>query len=326
MTEETTTRNTILIADDDPIARSMLRALLTKWGYKVISAHDGLEAARILEGSDPPQLAVLDWTMPGAEGPAVCQRVRALPERPYVYILLVTARNERGDLLSGLESGADDYLTKPFDTEELRARLLVGRRILDLQNNLITTREELRFKATHDALTGIANRATVLEAANRERARQVREKGPFGIVLMDVDHFKLVNDGCGHLAGDAVLLAIAQRIASCVRPYDTVGRYGGEEFLVVAPLSDAPGTMALAERIRMHIESAPVEAVVGSIRVTVSCGVAVSDGNTPIETEGLLHLADEALYRAKAQGRNRCELATAEAVLPHSVHVASQPT
>jgi diguanylate cyclase (GGDEF)-like protein len=314
-----TTTSSILIADDDPVARKMLQALLTKWGHQVVAVGDGLEAARILEGTDAPQLAILDWMMPGAEGPEICRRVRALSERPYVYILLVTGRSQRGDLLRGLESGADDYLTKPFDTEELRTRLLVGQRILDLQNKLISAREELRFKATHDALTGIPNRATALEAISHERSRQVRDTSSFGIVLIDIDHFKRVNDSYGHLVGDAVLKSVAQLIVGCVRPYDTVGRYGGEEFLVVVPLSDASGTMSLAERVRRRIESTSVSSDSGPIHVTISCGVAICSGETSIEVQSLLYLADEALYRAKAGGRNRCELAAVDAVLPQSV-------
>jgi len=316
---ETTSSGRILIADDDPVARSMLQGLLTKWGYQVIAVSDGLEAARVLESADAPQLAVLDWMMPGAEGPEICRRVRALSQRPYVYILLVTGRSQRGDLLRGLESGADDYLTKPFDNEELRTRLLVGQRILDLQNKLISAREELRFKATHDALTGIPNRATALEAINHEQSRQVRDTNPFGVILIDIDHFKRVNDSYGHLVGDAVLKSVAQQIVGCVRPYDTVGRYGGEEFLVVVPLSDAPGTMSIAQRVRRRVESTPVSSDSGSIHVTISCGVAICGGETPIEVQSLLYLADEALYRAKAGGRNRCELAAVDAVLPQSL-------
>jgi len=321
MTEGNSNSTRVLVADDDPVARSMLQTLLIKWGYDVVSVSDGLAALRILEGPDAPELAVLDWMMPGAEGPEICERIRAISDRPYVYILLVTSRSRRTDMANGFESGADDYLTKPLDADELRARLRVGLRILDLQRSLIAAREELRFKATHDALTGIANRATVLEAVNRERSRQVREGSPFGVVLIDVDHFKRVNDGCGHLAGDVVLKTVAERIAGCVRPYDTVGRYGGEEFLVVAPLSDAPGTLSLAERIRKRIESAAIDTTCGPISITVSCGVAASKGHEPPEIHALLYLADQALYCAKDRGRNRCELGSIEQVLPPAAPV-----
>jgi len=319
MIEGSTVPRRILIADDDPVARSMLHALLTKWGYQVLAVGDGLEATRILESVGAPQLAILDWMMPGAEGPEVCRSVRALCDRPYVYILLVTSRAHRGDLFKGLESGADDYITKPFDGGELRVRLLVGQRIVDLQNELIAARDELQFKATHDSLTGIPNRAAALEAIHHERSRQVRERGSFGILLIDIDHFKRVNDTYSHLVGDLVLKTVAQRIVSCVRPYDTVGRYGGEEFLVVIPHSDSSGTLSLAERVRKRIESAAFPTNAGPLHVTISCGAATCSSDAPVEVEALLYLADEALYRAKAAGRNRCELATVDPVLPKSL-------
>jgi two-component system, cell cycle response regulator len=299
----------ILIAEDDPVLRRMVEALLTKAGHEIIAVSDGKEALEILEGDDAPKLAVLDWMMPGMEGPQVCQRIRQRRDKPYVYILLLTALNQKGNLLEGLESGADDYLTKPFDAEELRARVRVGLRILSLQQSLITAREELRFQATHDALTGLLNRSSVLEAINRERSRQVREGGSLGIILADLDHFKHINDTYGHLVGDTVLKETARRMANCVRPYDSVGRYGGEEFLIVAPTADDKGSMSLAERMRETIASAPVETSSGSIRVTASFGVVISSSQKTAEPNALLHNVDTALYRAKELGRNRCELA-----------------
>jgi two-component system, cell cycle response regulator len=309
MMDKEKTANRILIAEDDPVSRRLLEAFLVKWGYQVVTATDGLDALRILEGEDSPPLAVLDWMMPGLEGPQVCQRIRAHPDRPYVYVLLLTARSQQDDILRGLDSGADDYLTKPFDAPELRARLHVGQRILDLQNRLIAAREELRFRATHDELTGLANRRVSLDAVSREHARQSREGGTFGIVLIDLDHFKNVNDTLGHLAGDAVLKEAARRIASCVRPYDTVGRYGGEEFLVVAPMCDRPGSVRLAERIREFLQSTPIDTGTGPLAVTASCGIAISIPAKPLDPKQLLRLADEALYRAKELGRNRSEFA-----------------
>jgi diguanylate cyclase (GGDEF)-like protein len=275
-----------------------------------------LEALRVLEKEDAPTLAVLDWMMPGLEGPQVCQRVREHLDRPYVYILLLTARSQKGDLLRGLESGADDYLTKPFDAQELRARLHVGRRILDLQDGLIAAREELRFRATHDLLTGIWNRGSALDAINREKSRQVREGGSFGVILIDVDHFKQVNDTYGHLCGDEVLKEAAARMGHCVRPYDTLGRYGGEEFLVVAPSSDIQGALVVAERIRQLIDSAPINTAAGPVRITVSCGISASVPGEMLDSQALLHTADEALYRAKEHGRNRSELANRPNLVP----------
>lgn len=307
MTQNRRIRNGVLIAEDDPLSRRMLEAFLTKSGYRVVTAVDGVDALRILTAEDSPSLAILDWMMPGLEGPQVCERVRALPDRPYVYILLLTARSEKQDLLNGLQSGADDYLTKPFHAQELRARLHVGQRILDLQDSLIAARDEMRFHATHDLLTGINNRAVVIDAMNRESSRQLREGGALGVVLLDLDRFKSVNDTLGHLAGDAVLKEAALRMKQTVRPYDMVGRWGGEEFLVVAPSSDAEGTLALAERIREAIQSTPVTTEAGDVHVTASCGVAASTESNRLGPDTLLRLADEALYRAKERGRNRTE-------------------
>jgi two-component system cell cycle response regulator len=326
MSEERKNRNKILIAEDDPVSRHMLKAFLVKWDYQVVAAADGLEALAILEAEEAPSLAVLDWMMPGLEGPQVLQRVREHPERPYVYVILLTARSQKGDMLEGLESGADDYLTKPFDAQELRARLRVGQRILDLQESLIVAREELRFRATHDALTGISNRATALDAVTREHSRQLREGGTFGVILADIDHFKRINDTHGHLAGDAVLKETSRRMVACVRPYDTVGRYGGEEFLIVAPASDGPGTLGLAERIRQAIGAGAFITDSGEVRVTGSFGVAVSSTAKPLESQALLRLADEALYRAKDRGRNRSELAAeSEVGGPHAATTNPAP-
>ncbi len=309
MTDEDKIANRILIAEDDPVSRRMLEAFLQKWGYHVVAAEDGLDALRILESEEAPPLAILDWMMPGLEGPEVCQRVRAHSDRPYAYILLLTARSQKDDLLRGLESGADDYLTKPFDAPELRARLHVGQRILELQNGLIAAREELRFRATHDELTGLANRRVLLDAIAREHSRQLRQGGSFGVVLIDLDHFKKINDTHGHLAGDAALKEVSRRMVACVRPYDTVGRYGGEEFVIVAPSCERSGAVMLTERILASLRSLPIETDKGPLSVTVSCGIAVSSAAKPIEPQDLLHMADEALYRAKEQGRDRSEFA-----------------
>lgn len=303
----------ILVAEDDPVSRRVLEAFLLKWGYQVTTACNGEEALHILESEDAPRLAVLDWMMPGMEGVQVCAKIRSTPSsRPYVYMLLLTARTQKEDLLAGMEAGIDDYLTKPFDAQELRARLHVGQRIVNLQDQLIGAREELRYRATHDALTGIYNRGEIIEALNREQARQARDGGSFGIIIADLDHFKRVNDTYGHAAGDAVLRETTLRMKRCVRSYDFVGRYGGEEFLLVVPSSDATGTLALAERIRQSMQSTPVTTDAGDIKVTISLGVAASTHPCPFDTQELLLRADQALYRAKENGRNRVELTAAQ--------------
>lgn len=300
----------ILVADDDPVSRRVLEVFLLKRGFEVITASNGTEALGILEKEDAPRLALLDWMMPGMEGIQICKRVRARTTHAYVYIILLSAKSQKEDLLRGLDSGADDYLTKPFDPQELHARLRVGQRILDLQDNLISTREELRFRASHDALTGIANRGTILEILGREHSRQVRVGGSFGIIMVDLDNFKKINDTHGHHCGDAVLQEAAKRMTSSVRAYDAVGRYGGEEFLIVVPAADAQATLALAERIRKTLECQPVATEECDIRITASLGVAASMDANRHPPANLLRLADEALYRAKGRGRNCSELAT----------------
>jgi len=304
-----TSKKKILIADDDPVSRLLLENFLVKWNYDVTVVTDGTQALRILESENSPRMAVLDWMMPGMEGIKICQRIRERESGHYIYLLLLTARNEKQDLLRGLEFGADDYLTKPFDAQELRARLHVGQRILDTQNALISAREELQFRATHDGLTGIYNRGMALDAIRREHSRMEREHMSFGVILADLDHFKNINDTYGHLCGDAVLKEAARRMCASVRPYDTVGRYGGEEFLIVAPSADGAGTLGLAERMRTAIDAHPFATDSGDIPVTASFGIAANVGAKPLNSDELLVLADAALYRAKQQGRNRSELA-----------------
>jgi two-component system cell cycle response regulator len=300
MTIEEKPKKRILIAEDDPVSRHLLTDFLVKWEYDVTVTTDGTQALRVLEREDTPRLAVLDWMMPGLDGVQICKKIRERSDKPYIYILLLTARSQKEDLLQGLAFGADDYLTKPFDAQELRARLHVGERILNLE-------DELRFRATHDTLTGIPSRSVALEAMSREYARQVREKSSFGVILADLDHFKNINDTYGHLCGDAVLKEAARRMTGCARAYDTVGRYGGEEFLTVVVSADESIILALAERMRIAIEYRPFATDFGELHITASFGSAASSSASPTDPKSLLQLADEALYRAKLKGRNRSE-------------------
>ncbi len=301
----------ILIAEDDKISRRVLEASLTEWGYEVTSVADGKDALGLLRGENAPRLAVLDWMMPGLEGVEVCAKIRERVDHPYVYVLLLSTRSEKQDMLAGLKAGADDYLTKPFDTQELRARLFAGERIIKLQDELIAARDALQFQATHDALTGLLNRGAILRDVTRELTRARREHVSLGVILVDIDHFKGVNDDYGHLTGDAVLHGVALRMSGLLRAYDSIGRYGGEEFLVLAPSSDAEGAMQFAERLRAGVESTTYETEAGSLRLTLSLGVAISDPEGAPNTQALLQAADAALYRAKARGRNRVAVATA---------------
>jgi len=248
----------VLVAEDDAMFRRILQKWLENWGYHVIVAEDGGKAWSILQQERPPELLILDWMMPEIEGVELCRRIRERQRPPYQYILLVTGKDDKEDLVKGLEAGADDYLTKPFEQNELRAHLLVAKRILTLQRDLIDAREELRSQAMHDVLTGIWNRGAVLDQLSRELDRSTRAKTTTGVLMLDLDHFKKVNDTYGHLTGDAVLREVAKRVTESIRSYDTVGRYGGEEFVVVLPNCGTAEIEQNAERIRLAISSVPI--------------------------------------------------------------------
>ena len=303
----------ILLAEDDALSRHRLAAILGKWGYEVIVTPDGEEAWQVMQRPDAPQLVILDWMMPGLDGLEVCQKIRQRGQEPYVYVILLTARNSQEDLLAGLGAGADDYLSKPFDLQELQVRLRAGRRILGLQSELISAREALREQATHDFLTGLWNRRAILDFLGREFPRAQREGHPLGVVMVDLDHFKHVNDVYGHPAGDAVLCEAARRLQALIRPYDGIGRYGGEEFLAVLVGCGMAEATEVAERLRTSLERQKIEIPEGAITVTGSFGVVVDEPHG-IGAEGphaeddistLLKAADDALYRAKHQGRNQ---------------------
>jgi diguanylate cyclase (GGDEF)-like protein len=297
----------ILIADDSIVSRHLLDATLRKWGYEVVTACDGVEAWNALQAEDAPKIAILDWVMPGLTGPEVCRNVRELGKvrDTYTYLLLLTSKSLREDLIEGMEAGADDYLTKPFDQHELKVRLRAGTRIIELQRELVEAREALLEQATKDFLTRIWNRSSILEILERELARGGRENRAVGVVLADLDHFKLVNDTHGHFAGDAVLREFARRIQASTRSYDAIGRYGGEEFLVILPGCDQACTAAQAERIRAALADEPMTINEESRAITCSFGATAWQPGVEATPEGLIRVADNALYMAKNQGRNR---------------------
>lgn len=298
----------VLVAEDNPVFQSMLKTMLTKWGYQAVIARSGTEAWQVLESQQAPRLAVLDWMMPGMDGLEICRRIRSANREPYIYILLLTARTESQDLIEGMDAGADDYLTKPFNAHELRVRLHAGRRILDLQEELLKAREALREQATRDGLTTLLNRNCILETLDDEIARGARAGQPVSVLMADLDRFKSVNDTLGHLAGDAVLREAARRLKSAARRYDSVGRYGGEEFLVVLPGCNAADAAIQAERMRAAICAAPFATPTCPVMVTASLGVACSSDCLP---DTLVREADSALYEAKAAGRNQVVVHTA---------------
>jgi two-component system cell cycle response regulator len=300
----------ILIADDELISRRKLQALLAMWGHDVISAEDGNAAFDLLKAPDAPRIGLLDWMMPGKNGVDVCRAIRHDRPEPYTYILLLTAKDAKENIVEGLESGADDYLVKPWDPDELKARLRTGQRILELEDRLVEARETMRFKATHDHLTFLLNRGAIVDLLERELVRTLREKGCTIVILGDLDHFKTINDTYGHLVGDEVLREAARRLLGSVRSYDFVGRYGGEEFLLVLNNCDTSQALVRAEEIRKGIAGLPIQTSRGPLSVTMSMGVLSSRDWNQCSHPEILCEVDAALYRAKASGRNRSEVAT----------------
>lgn len=308
----------ILIADDELMSRRLLQKTLERAGYEVSAVENGRLAADQLCTLQGPRLALLDWVMPELDGPGVCREVRKRKVQSYVYMVLLTAKESKEDVVKGLESGADDYLTKPFDPEELKARLRTGMRILDLEDRLVEAREEMRFKATHDGLTSLWNRGVILELLKRELSRSHREHVCTAILLGDLDQFKNVNDTYGHVVGDEVLRETARRLVSSVRSYDFVGRYGGEEFLVVLNNCNPAYGLARAEEIRKAVAKLPVQTSEGSVAITMSLGLLLSQEWGVRSVEELLQEADTALYAAKGAGRNCVKVAKPK--VPPEIH------
>jgi len=293
----------VLIAEDSSTSRMLLSAVAKKWGYEVIEAEDGVAAWEIMQQEDAPRLLILDWEMPNMNGIEVCERVRAKKSSNPPYILLLTARTEADDIVEGLSKGANDYVSKPFNNAELQARMQVGQRMLEMQSKLNDAMEELKIHATYDALTGVLNRRAILNQMPKEIQRVRRQKRELCIGMCDIDYFKKINDTHGHLVGDEVLKEVTKRMESTLRVYDVIGRFGGEEFLVIANTTK-DHLLDVFERICEKISATPIDIEEVSLNVTISCGVTQLLADEEDSTVILVR-ADEALYEAKDSGRNQ---------------------
>jgi two-component system cell cycle response regulator len=289
----------ILIAEDDTTTRLIFGATLRKMGHTVTAVEDGGKAWKAWQQEEY-SLLISDWIMPEIDGLELCKRIRAQPSLQYTYIILLTSMDGKGSYLEGMDAGADDFITKPFDEEQLAARLRVAERIIALH-------QKLHIQATHDHLTGMWNRAAIMGHLRGEVERARRQSSHMGVIIADLDYFKRINDTYGHRTGDAVLQEAARRMQLALRPYDRLGRYGGEEFLIIASDCDLSQTTALAERIRSFMSTEPVKDQFSEIFVTVSLGIAIGSGQAGEDAGALVAIADEALYRAKKAGRNRIE-------------------
>jgi two-component system chemotaxis response regulator CheY len=289
----------ILVAEDEPTTAVFLRGMLSRMGHRVTLARDGLGAWELLQTSSF-NVVITDWMMPGLDGLELCRRIRAHVEPSYTYIILLTARDGAEDRLTGLDSGADDLLTKRPDYAELTARLKIAERILGMQDELQEKNARLEALAATDPLTGLANRRVLDDAIDKAFARSLRGESALSIVLVDVDHFKNYNDAFGHPAGDQVLRSVANLVRLNSREYDLVGRFGGEEFLAILNGSTDANAVAFAERLRRSIERHAWQLR----QVTASFGIATATASVESPTK-LLESADRALYHSKRLGRNR---------------------
>lgn len=294
----------VLIADDDALSRRILHDVLVSWGYQVIAAKNGNEAWDILQQDNSPNLVILDWMMPGLDGIDICTELRRQAKPRYTYIILLTSRNKPEDIVQGLEAGADDYVVKPFNPDELKYRLKIGERIIDLEERILGL-------ARIDYLTGLLNRRAFMERLEIEINRSQREGTGLSIIIADLDYFKTINDSYGHLAGDRVLQNVARCLQQSCRRYDFAGRYGGEEFILGFPGVGKKCILNIAARVCRDISRCLTELPQHEqqITVTASIGVACLEDYPDGNPDHLISAADDALYLAKKTGRNQVVIA-----------------
>ncbi len=299
----------ILIADDEPVSRRILEAALRRMGYDVVVAEDGNEAWSKLSEHGV-RLLIADWMMPGLDGLELVRRIRSMRTDRYVYTMLLTSRSQKQDIIHGLAAGADDYITKPFDRDELMVRIRAGERVVRLEEDLASRNEQLRRLTLIDELTGIGNRRAFESTLSRLHDHSRRYRRALSVVMIDIDRFKAYNDTLGHRAGDEALKQVARLIGSGTRSADLAFRYGGEEFVCLLPETDEHGGLVVAERLRRTVEDAalPHPGTAAGGVVTISCGIATLEPGGALSQDALVRTADEALYAAKRAGRNRVEI------------------
>jgi two-component system chemotaxis response regulator CheY len=290
----------VLIAEDDPVSRRLLEAFLGKWGYDVVVTSDGSEAWEVLQRPEAPSLVISDWMMPNLDGLELCRKIREMERSSYTYFIILTAKERKEDVVKGLEAGADDFLIKPFHQEELKYRVQIGERIIELEQKILVL-------ASTDSLTGVLNRRAFMERMEQEINRSTRENAPLSLILTDIDYFKSINDRFGHQVGDLVLQRFTQQLSKSSRPYDFVGRYGGEEFVVCLSGADEFQGRSVAERMRKSVEEMKTKLPnsTQSVQITASFGVASLRMGSKETVDSLIKRVDEAMYKAKCEGRNR---------------------
>jgi diguanylate cyclase (GGDEF)-like protein len=297
---------TIAIVDDDAAIRRLVRLFLNRAGFATIEASTGTEAREALR-TRPWDLAILDRKLPDMDGVVLAQEIKDHSEFRTRYIIMLTGEAEQEDKVQGLELGADDYITKPFQYPELLARIRAGKRIVDLQKELVETNRRLELLSITDGLTKLHNHRYFQDELARAFEESQRYQRPLSLAMIDIDFFKKVNDTHGHAVGDDVLKRAAALYRSSVRSTDLVARYGGEEFAVMMPETALDDGIAFAEKIRQLVEETPLDTQIGPLPITVSIGVASVPHSRIHTAKELIIAADKALYRAKKNGRNQVQ-------------------
>jgi two-component system, cell cycle response regulator len=298
----------VLVVDDSPVYRELLQQMLSGPEYSVSFACNGSEALR-LRGEKMPDIIITDWIMPHFSGLELCERIRADKSAPYTYIILMTSNTEKSGVVKGLEAGADDFLVKPFDSSEMRARIGVGRRIIDLHRRLEQKSALLQEVASTDVLTGLPNRRAIEEWAGKQLNGAARHGFPVWVVLGDLDSFKEINDSFGHEAGDTVLRTFADTLRRLTRISDMCGRLGGDEFLIVISHVSAVNIELAINRFRELFGSLSFPFAGKSVNISATFGIAGSESGNFNDFNALVRKADETLYEAKRAGRNCVHIA-----------------
>jgi|Deesub1362B_J571_1020462.scaffolds.fasta_scaffold00001_399 diguanylate cyclase (GGDEF)-like protein len=297
----------VLVAEDEPISQRIIAKNLSDWGYEPIVVSDGRKALSVFRQQRIP-IVLLDWMMPGLSGPELARQIREIDQkkRKYTYIILVTSRDKIQDISAGFAAGVDDYITKPFHPLELKSRLQAGMRIISLERQLLNYQKKLEKLATTDSLLRIKTRRQILAELNSELARAEREQQNVGLILVDIDHFKKINDTYGHPAGDKVLKKIARQLKKNIRQYDQIGRYGGDELIIILPNCGLSEVSSISQRLCQSVAKLkiPLENKI-TIQPTLSGGATSSEAFTRASPQSLINACDKALYQAKARGRNQ---------------------
>lgn len=286
----------VIVAEDDAVTLMLIKEKLSGWGYTVVTASNGLEVLELLEQHNDAMLFLIDWQMPELDGIDLCIKLKNKRSLEISYVIILTSKSKTDNIVTALESGADDFIAKPFSPDELRVRLKVGQRVIESESKLL-------HQAKHDPLTNVLNHRAIIDDLSNLWARSKRDQSNLSVLMMDIDYFKKINDNYGHQAGDYALKQFCKLVKSEVRPYDQFGRYGGEEFTVCLPASDAKQAVAIAERIRKRVENTLVEYDGMCFSMTVSIGISTFSESQQSYKEMLLG-ADKAAYKAKKKGRN----------------------